>query len=135
MRLLTIQFALVSTVILVLVSFIPLNSADNTRADDDYGSPKPVWWQAHGGGHEDEGAAVAPTNDGGYIAAGWTKTYGAGGGDMWLVRTNDTGVEEWNRTFGGKGFDFAEGVLAEDDGSFVIVGTTTSFGSAARWKW
>jgi hypothetical protein len=134
MRLLTVLFTLLTTVVLILTPFSSFSSAVDTRADDDYGSPKPLWWHAHGGGFEDEGAAVAPTTDGGYIATGWTKTYGAGNGDVWLVKTNETGVEEWNRTYGGKGFDFGEGVLAEDNG-YVIIGTTPSFGAGGMDFW
>jgi len=119
----------------MFASVFPVSSAELVRADDGYGSPKPLWWHAHGGGSEDEGASLIQTADGGYAAAGWTKSYGAGGGDAWLVKMNETGVEEWNRTYGGKGFDFAEGVLAADDGGYVLVGATISFGAGNMDVW
>jgi hypothetical protein len=53
-----------------------------TEADGDT-----VWTKRIGGPTTDEGYSVQQTSDCGYIVAGWTLSYGVGGHDLYLVRT------------------------------------------------
>lgn len=46
-----------------------------------------LWTGTYGGDGAEEGRAVQVCTDGGYTIAGWTSSYGAGGDDMYLVRT------------------------------------------------
>jgi len=45
-----------------------------------------VWDQTFGGEQRDSGLSVKQTSDGGYIIAGETESYGAGGTDVWLLK-------------------------------------------------
>jgi hypothetical protein len=54
-----------------------------------------VQWQKRYGGPKEEGAhdkyAVAPTSDGGYVVAGLTQSFGAGGKDVWVLKLGADG--------------------------------------------
>lgn len=49
--------------------------------------------QIYDGGNADVGFSVQQTTDGGYIIAGWTSSFGNGGIDIWLVKTDSNGNE------------------------------------------
>ena len=84
------------------------------------------WNRTLGGNSWDEGASVQQTKDGGYIAAGLTTSYGAGNTDLWVVKTDAQGNEEWSRTFGGIHPDEAHSVRQTLDGGYILAGYTFS---------
>lgn len=49
------------------------------------------WTTSFGGAGYDEGFSVQQTLDGGYIVGGYTTTFGAGGSDFWLIKTDASG--------------------------------------------
>ncbi len=54
-----------------------------------------LWCTQYGGAGDDIGNEVRQTDDGGYIIVGSTGSYGAGGSDVWIIKTeSDVGVEE-----------------------------------------
>ena len=87
------------------------------------------WIKTYGGTLNDKGHVVQPTDDGGYIMTGWTESLGAGGADIYLVKTNANGDTTWTKTYGGTGNDYGYCVQITDDEGYVIVGSTTSFGA------
>jgi hypothetical protein len=88
-----------------------------------------LWTRTHGGAGIDEGNSVQQTTDGGYVAAGWTSSFGAGAADVYLIRTNASGDTLWTRTYGGTGSDIGNSVQQTADSGYIIAGYTYSFGA------
>jgi hypothetical protein len=60
-----------------------------------------LWTRTYGGADVDWAHSVQQTSDGGYVITGTTDSYGAGGPDVYLVKTDSSGDTLWTRTFGG----------------------------------
>jgi len=90
-----------------------------------------IWTRTYGGSNSEEGYAVVQTADLGYAIAGYTKSYGAGNSDFYLIKTNAGGVPSWAHTYGGAANDEAYAMKIDYDGGFVLAGYTASFGAGA----
>lgn len=87
-----------------------------------------LWTKTFGGGNYDEGYSLKQTNDGGYVLTGSTSSSGQGSDDVYLIKTNENGVTQWTKTFGGSNIDWGSSVQQTSDNGYVIVGYTSSFG-------
>ena len=85
------------------------------------------WSRTCGGSYDDDGYSVQPTRDGGYIVGGSTNSFGAGGTDFYLVKTDPFGHLQWSRAYGGSEWDYAYSVQQTRDEGFVVAGYTYSF--------
>jgi hypothetical protein len=61
--------------------------------------------------------------------AGWTNSFGAGGSDFFLVKTDANGNVQWAKTYGGTSYDGAYSVQQTSDGGYIVAGNTNSFGA------
>jgi hypothetical protein len=98
---------------------------------DAYGNME--WNQTYGGTETDHAYSLIETSDGGYALAGFTASFGAGGYDFWLVKTDADGNMEWNQTYGGTENDVANSLVDTSDGGYAIAGVTASFGVGDCW--
>ncbi|NIM91925.1 MAG: hypothetical protein GTO17_13380 [Candidatus Aminicenantes bacterium] len=97
---------------------------------------EPEWQRMYGGRKKDDYAySVQQTNDGGFIVAGKTESFGAGKNDFWILKLDSNGYVEWENTYGGEGEDYAESIQRTNDGGFIVAGTTDSFGVAGFDFW
>ena len=110
-------------------------SVDNQASKLESGGPAPLWNRTYGGTQQEYAFSLVPTSDNGFVLAGGTFSYGAGGSDFWLVRTDSLGNMQWNRTYGGTGDDEAHCITLTLDGGYAILGTTNSFGAGGYDFW
>jgi len=96
-----------------------------------FAQPDTLWTKTFGGSDDDWGESVQQTSDGGYIIAGTTESYGAGGRDVYLIKTDGEGFQQWYQTFGGVSWDYGESVQQTSDGGYIIVGYTCSYGAGS----
>ncbi len=86
------------------------------------------WNRTYGGPKRDYAGCVVESNDGGYVLAGSTESFGAGQTDAWLVKTDSMGNEEWSKTYGGTGRDGALCVVETVEGGYLLAGYTWPLG-------
>ena len=116
--------------------------AYNQAGESDYSSivscttgSEEAWNKTFGGSNTDYGYSVQQTSDAGYIITGFTRSYGAGGMDVWLIKTDSSGNVAWDQTFGGSTLDVGFSVRQTLDGGYVIAGYTYSYGAGGRDVW
>jgi hypothetical protein len=90
-----------------------------------------LWDRTYGDTAEDKGSSVVSTYDGGFMIAGHTASFGAGGFDVYVVKTNSAGNELWHQTYGYSGDEYGYGIDRAVDG-YIIVGSTDSQGAGER---
>jgi hypothetical protein len=84
-----------------------------------------LWNRTYGGVADDFGTSVIKTSDGGYALTGWTNSFGSGGEDIWLVKTDGSGNMVWNKTYGSNYNDEAHDLVQTGDGGYLIAGDTS----------
>ena len=91
------------------------------------------WEKTYGGAHTDMCHDICLTYDGGYAIVGASRSFGAGDADLFLVKTDVDGNEEWSKTFGGSEDDYGIAIQQCSDEGFIISGATRSYGSDGAW--
>jgi hypothetical protein len=73
--------------------------------------------------------SVQQTEDNGFILGGRTNGFGAGGQDMFLIKTDSNGNNQWTKAIGGTADETINSIKQTPDGGFIIAGNTYSFGA------
>src|SRR5690606_18674884 len=91
-----------------------------------------VWQKSFGGSMDEEANHIGLTNDGGYIIAGYTRSIDGdiaenkGLYDFWVIKLDDQGNLEWQKTYGGTDDDKAFTIRQTIDGSYIVGGQSNS---------
>ena len=98
-------------------------------------TPYLAWQNCFGGPYVDDGEAIIPTSDGGYIMTG--SVGGPGGnvvgyhgnpevGDCWVIKLSSTGTLQWQVCLGGDDYDDGSVVLQTSDGGYLVGGQSAT---------
>lgn len=109
----------------------PDQGSDNVYVIKTDGAGNMLWSKTYGGTSIDQGRSVVETADDGFAVAGYTRSFGAGSADAYLIKTDAAGNTIWSQTYGGLSTDVGEEVRQTADGGYVVVGATASFGSGS----
>lgn len=90
------------------------------------------WQQSLGGSDVDVANSIHQTADGGYIVAGESTSINGdvsgnhGGPDYWVVKLTNTGIIDWQQSYGGSSADIAHSIQQTTDGGYIVAGRSTS---------
>ena len=91
------------------------------------------WQKSFGGSGRDYASSIQQTSDGGYIVAGSSVSNDGDvsgnhslGEDYWVVKLTSLGTIEWQKAFGGSGFDYSYSIKQTSDGGYIVAGTSNS---------
>ena len=88
-----------------------------------------VWEQVYGGQNDDVGFSIHETVDSGYLIAGNTQSYGAGGTDAWIIKMAEEGTPLWSKTVGGVKEDYGSNAVEIRGNDILVSGMTDSYGA------
>ena len=78
-----------------------------------------TWQKGYGGSDSDAARFIQQITGGGYILAGDTESFGAGGYDNWVLKLDSNGDVIWQKTYGGSYNDYGSSIRENaDDGCF-----------------
>lgn len=95
-------------------------------------SGAPEWHREIGGSSDDYGGCLQTTEDGNFILAGHTYSFGSGLCDGYLIKFDQNGEVLWSNAIGGTNYDSFRFVRQTSDGGYIAVGSTQSYGKAEQ---
>ena len=93
------------------------------------------WAITYGGSDLERAYSVEQTEDGGYIIAGITESFGQGSYDLWILKLSPDGTINWQKCYGGTGTEGAFAIQQTKDGEYIVAGGTKSFGAGYGDIW
>jgi len=91
-------------------------------------------WNRTYGGIEDDYACFLIQNNNGYLILGYTKSFGIGETNCWLIKTDNNGNQQWNKTYGGL-YNIGESICQTNDDGYIIVGWSIPFNYSPSDLW
>lgn len=93
-----------------------------------------VWQKSFGGDSHDLLKNIKHTHDGGFILAGTSNSNKSGQKkqnsfgleDLWIIKLNAAGNEDWQTNIGGRGQDYLSSIEPTADGGYIIGATSSS---------
>ena len=96
--------------------------------------PNILWQRTIGGSEWDQPAFITPTNDGGFAVGGYSESNisgeknenSRGGYDYWILKFDNSGNIQWQRTLGGSEDDYLRKIIQTSDNGFLVLGYSSS---------
>ena len=93
------------------------------------------WSRNYGGAGIEWAKSVVQTTDKGYVAVGYTTSYGNGGYDAYIIKIDSNGNYKWDYANGGTDWDFLHDVIEYQPGEYIVCGKTNSYNAAKTDGW
>ncbi|HCN19182.1 MAG: hypothetical protein A2060_06015 [Planctomycetes bacterium GWA2_50_13] len=93
------------------------------------------WQKTYGGDSYDTINSIIETDDGGFVVAGSSYSFGTGNEDAWIMKLDSTGATQWQKSYGGQGEDLAFFIEPTKDGGYIAAGRTSSYGTGTMDAW
>ena len=84
------------------------------------------WFKFYGGRSYDKASDLIKTQDGGYAILGSTSSYGKGNYDIYFIKVDANGKEEWSQTYGGFYNEYGVSIQQKKNGEYKLSGTRQS---------
>lgn len=102
---------------------------DNYNANDSYvvkmdSQGYAQWQRTYGATDNDYANMIRPTPDGGYIMTADTKSFGAGGYDVEVIKMDNAGIAQWDSTYGDQLQNGCQGLIITAAGKYLSFGET-----------
>jgi len=102
-----------------------------------YDNPVEEWNKTYGGENDEYAMfrSLKQTLNNDFLIFAQTHSFGSGGGDIWLLKTDSYGNELLNKTYGGTDDEWPGWILETSDTGYIFTGTTFSFGEGESDVW
>lgn len=94
-----------------------------------HGQVDSTWIKTYGGNRVDKAYDIISTNDNGYMIIGTTSSFGLDNAQMYFLKLDSAGNIEWSKNHGGLNQEWGHSVIQTDDGGYLGVGYTNSYGN------
>lgn len=90
------------------------------------------WNNSFGGSADDKGYDILQTSDGGYVFTGYESSVDGdvssnnGSTDYWVVKLDNTGDLQWQKSYGGSGADNSYAIIQTLDGGYAVTGLSNT---------
>src|ERR1051326_2292945 len=81
-----------------------------------------LWTKTFGGNMPEYPNTILKASDGNYFISGFTRSFGAGMSDIWLLKVDASGNLLWSKTFGTSADDSGKELIATADGNYAMSG-------------
>jgi len=100
------------------------------------------WEKTFGGIYREELQSVIQTKDDGFLVGGTSnspisgnkKEKGFGQGDYWIIKLDEKGNEQWQKTIGGENDDRLATVIERSNGEYILGGSSSSGIDGNKYK-
>jgi hypothetical protein len=103
-------------------SVIPGDNADVYAVRTDSMGNK-LWERQYGGADFEAGSSIIQTPDSGFLILGWTRSFGNGERDFYLVKIDSIGNEQWYETYGTFRDELGNSIILLSDGNYLLTGS------------
>ena len=71
----------------------------------------------------------------GFLILGYTTSFGNGGKDLWIIKTDNNRNKVWDKFYGGMYLDYGIKIIKAYDAGYIVLGQTHSFGKGSGDIW